>query len=92
MHRYLLIALCLAATGCADKRDIPVAAEGGKTGFIVNGSLYGFHPTVDDAKADAVTRVHSQCPNGADAISATLTSQMTTGYLTNTYQATVVCK
>jgi hypothetical protein len=91
MHRYLLIALCLAAAGC-DKRDIPVATEGGKPGFIVNGSLYGFHPTVDDAKADAVTRVHGQCPNGAEAISATLTSQMTTGYLTNTYQATVVCK
>ena len=92
MNRFLLIALCLAAAGCTDKRDIPVATEGGKPGFIVNGSLYGLHPTVDDAKADAVTRVHGQCPNGAEAISATLTQQMTTGYLTNTYQATVVCK
>ena len=92
MYRYLLIAaFCLAAAGC-EKRDIPVAAEGGKTGFIVTGSVYGFHPSVDDAKADAVARVSKQCPNGAEAQSATLTSQGTTGYLTNTYQATVVCK
>ena len=92
MHRYvMMIALCLAAAGC-EKRDIPVAAEGGKTGFIITGSVYGLHPSVDDAKADAVTRVQKQCPNGAEAVSATLTGQGTTGYLTNTYQATVVCK
>ena len=92
MHRYvLMIALCLAAAGCA-KPDIPVYAEGGKTGFIVTGSVYGFHPSVDDAKADAVARVWKQCPKGADATSVTLTGQGTTGYLTNTYQATVVCK
>jgi len=93
MHRYLLIALCLATAACA-KQNIPIAAEGGKTGFAVTGSVYGFKPTVDDAKADAVAQVmkQRQCPNGAEAMSATLTNEGTTGYMTNTYTATVVCK
>ena len=44
--------------------------------------------------ADAVSQVmkQKQCPNGAEAMSATLTNEGTTGYLTNTYTATVVCK
>ena len=93
MHRYMLIALCLAVGACA-KQNIPIAADGGKTGFAVTGSVYGFKPTVDDAKADAVSQVlkQKQCPNGAEATSATLTNEGTTGYMTNTYTATVVCK
>lgn len=93
MHRYMLIALCFAVAACA-KENIPVAADGGKTGFAVSGSVYGLHPTVDDAKADAVSQVmkQRQCPNGAEATSASLTNQNTLGYLTNTYTAMVVCK
>jgi hypothetical protein len=88
-----LLLLCLAAAGCAAQPDIPVAAAGGKTGYVVTGSVYGFHPSENDAKAAAVAKVASACPTGADVSTIQTTpSQMTFGYLTSTYTATVVCR
>lgn len=87
----LMLLLCLAAAGCAQP-DIPIAVQGDKTGYVVTGTDYAFHPTEESAKAAAIAKVGAACPNGADVSTIQTTpSQVTFGYLTSTYTATVVC-
>ena len=92
MRRTSLLMLCLAAAGCG-QQDIPIAAQGGRSGFNVTGSVYGLHPSEEDAKAAAIAKVASACPNGADVSQVALApSQVTFGYITTDYTATVVCR
>ena len=93
MPRTALLLLCLAAAGCAAQQDIPIAAQGGRTGYAVTGSVYGFRPSENDAKSAAVAKVASACPNGADVSDIRATpSTLTFGFLTSSYSATVVCR
>jgi len=94
MPRYLiLIVLGLAAAGCAARQQIPVAAASGRPGYAVEGRVFAFQPTQDDARKAAVAQVASACPNGADATDVTMQpSSMTFGYITSDYRATVVCR
>ena len=60
---------------------------------MVTGSAYGLRPGDEAAKAAAVSKVASACPNGADVTNIHNTpSMMTFGFLTSSYNATVVCR